>query len=184
MTGIPNDFAGYKAIIYDDAHEKTIAEATIVSFDREQYSAVVRTSKPMGEATRERLSILILCEDSVFECKGNVRKQTGGRQLEIALFQGRIKNDRAAVRYTLSAPATVENLMIGGRLIPLHTPVEVDVINLSAAGMLIGAQVPLLNIGTAFQLKLSVADRETVIHAQVVRINVIQADHIEYGCRF
>lgn len=184
MAPIQNrDLTGRKAIIYDTNGEQTIAETTVLDFDREGQTITVR-APALDSGAYERVSILVLCEDGVHEYQGNVRGQSNPKEWEIALFRGRVKDSRANPRYVLKIPARVENLMFARRRVPLRAPLEVEVVNLSGAGVLLRAREGLLNIGTAFELRMQIAEAETVVSARVVRLTVLQADQIEYGCSF
>lgn len=73
--------------------------------------------------------------------------------------------------------------MIANRLIALRNPLEALVVNISTDGILIRTSNA-FNIGTTFQLRLNIGEKETLLNTSVVRISFIDTENTEYGCIF
>lgn len=182
MISIYKDYKGCKLYIYDEDNKITILETVVRSCDINTNIITVDSSQSKLNEY-ERVTVLILHSQCIFEFSGTVRRRNASDLTEIALFKGKEKEGRTTKRYPVNAPATVENLVIANRLFSLPKPLDAIVINISTKGALLKTKNA-LNIGTTFQLRLNTGGKETLLNASVIRINPIDAESTEYGCKF
>lgn len=179
-----HDYTGKKIIVYDETTQKTIAETTILEYDRGKRLLTVDSRELTCEC--EYVSVLIFGDNGLYEYKGSVRKSPVYGHISIALYKGKPKEDRAHTRYTVHAKASISQLVIGNRLVPIRTPVEMAVVNLSVNGILLRGYSNLMNVGTSFQLRLHLGgDNPALLNTTVVRIKKPASPDTdyEYGCR-
>lgn len=179
-----HDYTGKKIIVYDETTQKTIAETTILEYDRGKRLLTADSREFACEC--EYVSVLIFDDNGLYEYKGTMRKSPVYGLISIALYKGKPKEDRAYTRYTVHAKASISQLVIGNKLVPIRTPVEMAVVNLSVNGILLRGYCNLMNIGTSFQLRLHLGeDNLALLNTTIVRIkkpDPPDTDY-EYGCR-
>lgn len=177
-----SDYRGCRIFIHDDVSQKTIAETVITEYSK--VSLVITVDSLYSELKEYQLvTVIILNSNCIYEYKGVLRKQPASSLTEIALFKGKTKESRTSKRYSVNTPAKVETLVIANRLVSLPDPLEALVLNISTKGALIKTSSA-LNIGTTFQLIMSIGNKETILNTSVVRMNYIDAHNTEYGCKF
>lgn len=174
---------GCKVILHDEKSGKTLAETVVLDFDRQRQVITVNTSR-YSLADAARLSLLILSERTIVECMGTARRQDSRGQREIALFHVAEKESRGSTRYALQAPARIESVLLANRIIPLDEPLEVTVLDISASGIRIQTDRSELFRGCCFQLRLKIAESDTVVETTVVRVQEGKNGVKSFGCRF
>lgn len=177
-----NDYRGCKVYIHELEHGTTLAISTIKEFDKPRLIVIVEGDFPVLKEN-QKISLLILCKDTLWEYQGITRRKDSFNNWEIAMFRGREKENRHSIRYTLNAPAKIEKLITSNLSVPLKTYAKTQIVNISTNGILIRTTLNLLNIGTCFQIKLNVSSNCTTLTACVERIHCITGEEIEYGCR-
>ncbi len=177
------DCTGSSVVVYDDHNEMKLTQTKVVRFDKNTFTITI-DGAGLDWLGEDRVSVLIMGSGSVYEFKGNMRRKTGTGLREISLFKGRPKENRSSTRYTVNAPARVEHLIIAGKSIPMRSPLDVTVINVSVEGALVKAKLDAFNIGTSFELKLKIGDANTLVRACVMRRFYIDDQYAGYGCRF
>lgn len=176
------DITGCKAIIRDTKDGQVLAETVIRAYTKATHLAVV-DAKYFPCAESMQVSLTILTSTGVLECLGILRRAVGSAIREIALFKMLAKDSRRKERYALCTRATIEHLVAGDQLVPMSPPLEVTVENISAGGIMLSTQDPLLDVGAAFLLKLDIAGSPTYIHTSIVRL--AQAGQTRsFGCIF
>lgn len=176
-------FVDCKVIIYDYESKRLVAEATVLEHDRALLTITVDNRVFAGKEV-EQVSLLILAGDIIYEYEGNIRKANARGRRPIALHHGQQKEDRAATRYIVNLPARVETVLIAGKPVALRSPLEVVVVNISTEGVLIRTAIGALNIRTSFQLQMTISESDTVINSCVARIQPVDSQNAEYGCKF
>jgi hypothetical protein len=126
--------------------------------------------------------LLVLSAPTPCEFMGRVTKE--GLRFIIALYQGKEKESREAVRYKVNFRAQIENLVCDGRAFALHTPLEVQLINISKSGMRFSAPKNALRAEDRFQLRMKVGEGDKLLIADVVHEGKKDAVLTEYGCKF
>lgn len=179
-----HDYSGCRIIIYDEEKRSTIAETEILDYNMSTHIIALRRSRFRRELS-EHVSVLIFSLDALFEYKGTVRKKSSlSDTVEIALYKGAVKEDRAAIRYTIDSIAVVDHYIIANKLVPLRIPQEVLVRNVSTAGCLIRGSSQSFNYNTSFQIRLGTPDQPIVLYATVLRVKLVDSNTAEFGCRF
>lgn len=176
------DYQGCKTIVYDDASQTIITEATIETFEKTNCTVTLRSRAFLNNAY-ERVTLLIFYKGVPHEYKGTVRKaKTASGQTQIALYRGKVNEKRTSARFPLSMHGVVTHLIIAHKLMALPTPTELEVVNISTNGCMLRGKPNALNIGTAFQLSINMLSADILINAKVVRSKAIDAQTVEFGC--
>ena len=131
MTSLGSDFTGCSVLIYDGAGNQ-LGSSTAVSYSRSSLRLELEKIPPslgIGSVCR----LLILTSPSPCEFQGRVNKD--GSKKVIAMYFGQEKENRGSTRYKVNYKAMIENMVFNGRAYTLHTPVEVDIINISQSGV-------------------------------------------------
>jgi len=100
------------------------------------------------------------------------------------MFKGQEREQRGAERYAVKLPAMIEELICDSRPYSLHTPLEVELINISKTGVRFSAPFYSLTDGDRFRMRLTISDKDKQLITEVT--NHIDRDSVvsEYGCRF
>jgi hypothetical protein len=100
------------------------------------------------------------------------------------MYQGQEKENRGAVRYALKSTAIIENLICDGKPYPLHTPVEVELVNISKSGVRFRAPPNALYNGDKFQMRMKISNNDKLLIAETVNYVNNESGTSDYGCRF
>lgn len=176
------NFKGCKTIVRDDETGDTITETEILDFDQVMV-VITLNSRPFENMGYGRVSLLVFTENEIFEFQGNVRRISVPGRISIALFKGRVKEDRYSKRYIVNAPASIISLIIDGEVSPFAEPEPVTVVNVSTDGVLVRARPNALEIPSCFQLKLMIGGSETILNNCVVRTHKSTSEYTEFGCK-
>lgn len=183
--GEPYDYTGSRAVIYDEEKHATIAKATVLDYQSATHTITVARSAFQQNNIPEHLSLLLIHDAAVYEYKGTVRKLgKTSEKLEIALYKGQEKEERAVMRYNVNTPGRVESLVMVGKQVPLSAPVDVIVCNISTQGCLVQGSVSCLNVGATFQLKVLTEDTPILLYPTVVRVIPQKGGVAQFGCSF
>lgn len=177
------DLKNCKTIIYDADKKTTIAEAEILDYNRTENVISIDTTY-IDNRESMRVSLLIIGKKGIFESMGIVRRKTMMRLREIALFGAKEKESRGATRYTVHAPAVIEEIYRDGIPIRRTPPLTVMVVNLSSSGILLETASNEFDENSAFMLNLKIAGRDTVINTIVVRRTPGEGGTWRLGCSF
>lgn len=177
-----NDYSGCKVLIYTEKNEKKIGETVVKRHDKERNIIELENELPLLKE-HEKVSLIILEKYTVLECKGTVRKRGGQDHRDIALYQEQIKDKREETRYPTSLKGKAENLIIGGKRVPLSETLDILILDISKDGILIRTKINTFNVGTAFQIKMDINGKETVLNAQVKRIDLVDGSMAQFGCK-
>jgi len=183
MASLGGDHTGCSVLIYDpEGHH--LGNTIVTSHDRRTLRVEVE-QMPAALDVGKLCRLLILSSPSPCEYQGRIVGE-GARRV-VALFQGREKENRASVRYRVNYSAHIENLICDNRACPLHTPLEVAIINISKSGMRIRAPFNSLLNGDIFQIRMKLSSNEKLLIAVVTNHkdhSGKRTDMSEYGCRF
>lgn len=177
------DFKGLRAIVRDEESGNIITETTIQEHDKTLMVISVE-SRPFDNQGYSRVSVLVISDEEILQFLGNVRKYSAAGRVQIALFKGKLKEDRSNKRFSIGAPAVIENLIVDGLMQPLAKPEQVTVVNISTSGALVRTSPNMLQLYGFFQLKIMINGQETVLNNCVMRTHKSGQAFSEYGCKF
>jgi len=180
MSALSSDFTDCSVLIYDEAG-KHLGDTVVVDYNKDALRIEVREIPPTLEAG-SRCKLLILSSPSPCEYNGKVIKE--GAKKIIAMFFGHVKENRKAVRYKVNSSALIENLIYDYRAYRLHTPLKVELINISQSGARFRATINSLSDYDRFQMRVRISDSEKLLIADVVNHLDKGSKISEYGCRF
>lgn len=174
------DYAGRHIFIHDGMGN-SIANSTIETHNRE-YMTVQVKGRFAGPAGSEFVSVLILAGDGIHEYKGKIRHSTKPLTTELALFKGKITENRTSKRYAINTIAGVERISMNDIPVPLQSPLTVLVVNLSTSGVLLRAVPGCFAPDSILSFRLNIGGKDAIISAQVVRVSEIDTTTHQYGC--
>lgn len=171
------NFAGCAAYVYN-AEGVLLTEVKIYDHDRETNTISVSDSPVLS--VNLRCELLVLTSPTPFSFSGVVRLASSGTM--ITLFKGKKKENRRNTRYPLSSKATISEYIYEGKAYRLHTPITVDLMNISVNGVRIRARFNTLSANDLFNMQLKMGGRDKVLTAKVVNLKNDERDNSEYGC--
>ena len=169
------------AILINDNDGNHLGSTVITGHERDTMRITVQHMPPTLHINSE-YSLLILSAPAPCEYQGRLVSE--GSKKMLAIYRGRVRENRGAARYKVSSPAIIENLIYDGKAYRLHTPLKIEVINISKSGVRFRAQSNALSEGDRFQMRMKISDSEKLLIAETV--NHADKDNApsEYGCQF
>ena len=177
MTAIYSNLKDCMVIIYDESG-KELAQTSVSYHDTSESLIEVNIFLPPDTGM---LDLLFLTTPVPCSFKGNAKRH--GKGTLIALFHGKEKEDRQAVRHKISAMAIIESYVYSER-INTSLPQVVKLINISQGGIRFTAKRGTLSRGEKFQLRMKNSAMVNVLVAEVVDFKDIDVQNSDYGCRF
>jgi len=180
MAVLSGDYIGCSVFIYDEAGNE-LGNTTVTSFDKNTLWLKVKRMPPTLYAN-DVCRLLILTAPAPREYHGRVLIEGTGKT--IGIYKGKEKESRKTVRYKVNFPAQIENLIYDEKACPLHTPIEVRLINISKSGVRFRAPFYSLFYGAKFQMRMKINDSEKLLIAVAINHMDKNSETTEYGCRF
>ena len=174
------DYTG-STVIINDAQGNHLCSTVVTLYDKGSMRIEVE-ELPGDLAAGYNCSLLILAPGKPYEYQGRVIKE--GANTSFALYRGHELENRQSERYKISTTALVENLVCDGRAYPLHTPLEVVLINISKSGVRFRAPYFAMTDTDRFQMRMRISQNEKLLIADVVNHMDIGSEASEYGCLF
>lgn len=180
---LAGNYTGCTIFIYD-TFGNMLAKATVAEHSGDARPLVVY-SRALATKSGAHVSVLIAAGNVLHEYSGRLRTSVmDGAATEILLFQGKVKESRAAKRYNVNTEAFIHAMVFGGTILRLLHPLKALIVNLSTSGVLISTPPNYFMIGHVFKLVFAIEDNSTTVFAKVVRITGAAADAVQYGCAF
>ena len=180
MKALREDYTGCAILIYDE-HGSPLGSTLVTSHDKSTMRIKVQEI-PSGFKKGSERAMLILTSPAPCEYQGRLLHE--GKEKVIAIYKGRVRENRGAKRFKVNSPAIIENLICDGKAYKLHTPLEVELINISKSGARFRAPNYALSDGSRFQLRIKISKSEKLLIADAI-YHVDRDDGTsEYGSRF
>jgi hypothetical protein len=175
-----NNYVGCTILIYDDIGNE-LGNTTVTSYDKNTLYIRVQRMPPALDIN-DICRVLILSSPAPREYQGRVVVQGTGKA--IATFKGKDKENRKSMRYKVNFPARIEYLIVDEQAHPLHTPLEIKLLNISKSGVRFRAPYYSLCDGDKFQMRMSIGDNDKVLISVALNHSDKDLETSEYGCRF
>jgi hypothetical protein len=101
----------------------------------------------------------------------------------IKLYKEQVEENRREIRYKMDLPGTIESLLFDGKSYPLHTMIDVRVVNISKSGMRIITKESALHAENKFTVHIKIGENDKRLTGEVVNFRDTPPDKTEYGCR-
>lgn len=170
------DFTGYHANIYDENGDYK-GNINISHFDKQEKTIEV---PDLPENIIGKCEVVILTAPTPFAFKGTVRK-FGGTKL-IALYEGHSKEQRKTTRYKTSLPGVIEHLVFDEKRYRLHSPMSLQIINISKRGLRLRGKTNDLIKGLRPRIRINVGKGDQILTADVMNVMNKDDDVAEFGC--
>jgi hypothetical protein len=180
MAALVSDYNDHTVIIYDTNNNHLMT--TVVTMHDKVEQKIQVSKMPKELKNNDDCKLLIMSSPTPCEYLGKV-KRVGG-VFTFALFQGQEKENRGAARYSITASAEIDALVIDDTAYTLQTPVKVELVNISTSGLRFRAPYYSLEFDDVIQMHLVISNNKKRIITRVVNyVNNKQAS-TDYGCRF
>ena len=180
MAASNTDYTGCSVLIYDPEGNH-LGNTVVTDHDKNTLRIELQTV-PAALVSGAGCKLLILMAPTPYEYQGRAVKE--GTKITIAMYKGKEKENRGSARYKINLKAAIENLICDGRAYPLHTPLEVTLVNISKSGVRFRTPFFALTKGDRFQMRIKISDNEKLLIADVVNHMDKGSEASEYGCRF
>ena len=180
MAALASIYIDHTVLIYDTDNNHLIT--TVVTKHDKVEQRIQVSRMPKGLKNNDDCKLLILSSPTPCEYLGKVRKVGG--VFTFAMFQGQEKEKRGATRYTITATAQIDALVIDGIPHTLHTQVNVDLINISTSGVRFRAPYYSFETGDIFMMHLIISNNKKRITTKIVNYVDNKQESSDYGCRF
>ncbi|MDR2908987.1 MAG: PilZ domain-containing protein [Oscillospiraceae bacterium] len=175
------NFSRCPAVIYDEGGS-LIAKAIIVDHDRKTMTVTLLDGLDSVKAGT-RLGVLIIHAEGASEFSATARGSTNGYR-ELAIFNQRSREGRAAPRRRADMPAFIKTLTVGESTRNFRPPFEVFVKNISATGMLINAPEGFFTAGASTEIIIRIGESETLLRGEIVRKTSQPDMTCDFGFKF
>jgi len=172
------DFTNCNVLIYDE-EDNLLVNAQIWEHDTKERSIVIQDWPELANV--KRCKLLVLTAPMPYSYLGTIHKDAF-RKL-IRLYEENMEENRKEIRYKIDLQGSIESLIYDGKSYPLHTELQVQIVNISKSGMRIYAKDGTLNIGDTFQINISISGNDKLLVGKVVNDRHMPPDHSEYGCK-
>ncbi len=178
------DFTGCRVVIPMEDMGISSHDSTIIEHDRQAHTIKIRTVGENNLNQMTHISVLIFVDDNILHFMGTVHKNPSPLVYDIAIYNGKRKEDRRHPRFDISSRGVVETLCISQQYIKLRMPLSVDVINISNCGALVRTLPNAFFKNHVFSLDLELNGSLMNFMCLVVRVNEIDDKTSNYGCEF
>ena len=180
MPALSVDYTG-STILINDTEGNLLSSTIITSCEKETLRIEVE-EMPEALVNGASCRLLILSSPAPYEYQGRVLRE--GSRMSIALFRGQEMENRGNMRYKINSPALIEHLVCNGQAYPLHTPLKVELMNISKSGVRFSTPYYAMTNGDRFQMRMKISDSEKLLIADVNNCLDNGTESSEYGCLF
>lgn len=172
-----------------------LADTTILRFNSDSNSVMIRADS-LSQKKLCNISAIIFAEKCLYEVRGTIRRAVVGNEVEVYLGKSREKESRTRTRYPVAIQGEILGVYLDGREIPLRRKIPVKIVNMSASGILLSADMGYFDIGEIFSLALKTPQGALRLRCEIVRLQkragkygakkkgaLEDALQEEYGCR-
>ena len=174
-----SDYTGCTVLLYSPEGDY-LGEDVISVHDRKRHWVELKGGMPPFLKVDEICTLFFLAQPTPVEYRGKVVRD--GLNYSYALFKGKEKDNRRAVRYKLTFIARIMALIVEGEIYPLQVPESVTTLDISRSGIRFRAKNNTMRVGDRFVLRMTINEEERLFTAVVVN-NRDEAEYTEYGCR-
>ena len=185
-----------RRIIVKSVEDDTVlADTAILRFNSVSNSVMIRADS-LSQKKFCNISAIIFAEKCLYEVRGTIRRAVVGNEVEVYLGKSRKKESRTRTRYPVAIEGDIRGVYLDEREIPLHRKIQVKIVNMSASGILLSADMGYFNIGEVFSLALKTPQGALELRCEIVRIQNSKGVYSikrkgvlggalqeEYGCR-
>lgn len=172
------DFTKCNVLIYDEKNNPLV-NAKIWEHNETERTIVVQDWPELNGV--ERCKLLILTAPVPYSYIGMASKR--GPDKLIKLFEEQAEEHRREMRYKTDLPGQIESMIYNGKSYPLHTALDVKIIDISKGGMRIYAKDNTLTADDIVQVHVKIGENDKLLAGNVVNSRSAPPDHTEYGCR-
>ena len=178
------DFSNCRALIYDEDGE-LLASVRILAYDRIENTIKVQNLPALD--SKKKCEVLILATPRPYMYKGTIyktpiNKADSGKL--IRLYREKATENRSEPRYKIDLLTNIEDMVFNETAHKMHTPLGVQLINISKNGMRLRSQYNALALRNRFIINVKIGGSDTHLTAEVVDISNSTTEHSEFGCVF
>jgi len=181
---IKKDFTSCNALIYDEDGQ-LLATVKILAYDRIENSIEIQ-GEPILDMVK-KCDLIILTDPLPYAYKGTIHKPVLNKADScklIRLYQENRKENRSEARYRINLTTNADSLIFKGEAYHLHTPLDVQVIDISKSGLRIRSKLYAFADGNSFHVQLQIGGSDTRMLVEIINTTDFAPYYSEYGCRF
>lgn len=177
------NFEGCRAVVSDKKTRKTISDTKIIAYDTSRN--VIRIQEDLFQKMEDidKVTVLILGNQGLYEFAGTVRKAAASGETEIALYAGKEKESRGYVRYEMQSKGKVESVFLGEQEIKLRRMIVVQILNISANGIFFLATAGSFEVGEKIRLQVDLKGNVFASDYKVIRVQKYKNGAWGFGCK-
>ena len=173
-----NNFNGCVVLVYNNEGNQ-IAQTSVLDL-RLSDETIMVSDLPFN--INEEFDIIILTTPTPVTSKARMIKHMQGIST-LRLSQSRLSEKRKEARYPVDIQAAVMDMLFDNVLYPLHTPVGVNLINLSKNGTRLSARNYTMLEGDFLRIRLKIGANNQIWTLHVVNQLDRDSESSEYGCK-
>lgn len=181
-----------RIIVKNIEDDTVLADTVILRFNSDSNSVMIHADS-LSQKKFCNISAMIFAEKCLYEVRGTIRRAVVENEVEVYLGKSRKKESRTKTRYPVAIEGDIRGVYIDEREIPLYKKIQVKILNMSANGILLSADMGYFNIGEVFSLTFKTPKGTLGLRCEIVRIQNYSCTkrkglvdcrlQEEYGCR-
>jgi len=178
------DYVNCRTLIYGVDGE-LLANVKILDHDSNENTIKVQNLPALDG--KKKCELLILTAPKPYTYKGTIHKTSVNKSdtgMLIRLYQEQEAENRKEPRYSINMLTNIEGLIFNDAVHKMHTPLAVELINISKSGMRLRSKYNALAIGNRFHVNVRISGSDAMLTAEVINITDSKTDHSEFGCHF
>jgi hypothetical protein len=174
---LDKDFSKCNVLIYDKDNNQ-LANVKIWEHNNKENYIIVQDWPELAGV--DRCKLLILTAPAPYAYSGVMSKHNIDKI--IRLYEEHVEENRREVRYKTDLAGVIESLVYEGKSYPLHTSINVRIINISKSGMRIHARGNTLTADDILNVMVKIGENDKLLTGTVVNFKDYSPEHSEYGC--
>ena len=178
------DFVNCRTLIYGVDGELL---ANVKILDHNSSENTIKVQNLPALAGKKKCELLILTAPKPYSYKGTIHKTSVNKSDTgrlIRLYQELEVENRSEPRYSVNMLTNIEGLIFDDTVYKMHTPLAVQLINISKGGMRLRSVYNALAIGNRFHINVKIGGSDAMLTAEVANITDNETDYSEFGCYF
>lgn len=177
------DFTGYNVVIREDETSQALWMGKVEAYNKEKNIIEVDGFQTIDLEKYRKLQVFLFLNGQAYIYHGTYRKLGGVDRVGIALYQGKVKNDRKSERFLINIEAEIVERKSETEEIASNEHHKIQIMDISRSGIRIQGMELQLSINDWIAVSFAVLGLEKTCYAKIIRIGNSKEDVTEYGCK-
>lgn len=183
MGANAKSFEGCRVVVSDKKTGESIVDTEIFAHDTSRNIIRIRKNLFQKEKDLDKVNVLILGNQGLYEYTGTLRKAASSMETEIALYAGKEKESRGYLRYEMRTRGKIESVFVANQEIKLRRMIPVQIVNISASGIFFAATAGNFVVGEKIRIQIDLKGNVFSSDYEVVRLQKDEKGIWGYGCK-